>query len=76
LTFYSHEKLISDEGRAMNGEIHQVASAMLVLVFAAMMLLTGLLYIEKSRRPFQARVPTSASILTLANEVGAVPSHK
>lgn len=59
----------------MNGEMHQLASAMLVLVFAAVMLVTGLLYIERSGRPFEARVPAGA-ILTLANEAGSLRAHK
>jgi hypothetical protein len=59
----------------MNGEIHQVASVMLVLAFAAVMLVTGLLYIERSGSPFEVHVPASA-ILTLANEAGALRAHK
>lgn len=59
----------------MDGEIHQVASAMLVLAFAAVMLVIGLLYIERSPRPFAGHVPASA-ILTLANEAGALRAHK
>jgi hypothetical protein len=59
----------------MNGEIHQLASAMLVLAFAAVMLVTGLLYIERSGRPFEVRVPASA-ILALANEAGSLSAHK
>jgi hypothetical protein len=40
----------------MNGEVHQLASAMLVLAFTAVMLVVGLLYMERSaRRPFFAR---------------------
>jgi hypothetical protein len=57
----------------MDGEIHQVASAMLVVAFAAIMLVTGLLYIERSPRPFAVRVPASA---ILANEAGALRAHK
>jgi hypothetical protein len=59
----------------MDGEIHQVASAMLVLAFAAAMLVTGLLYIERSPRPFAVHVPASA-IPTLANEADALRAHK
>ena len=59
----------------MNGEIHQLASAMLVLAFAAVMLVTGLLYIEKSGRPFEARVPASAFV-NLANEAGSLRAHR
>jgi hypothetical protein len=59
----------------MNGEIHQVASVMLVLAFAAVMLVTGLLYIERSGSRFEVNVPASA-ILTLANEAGALRAHK
>ena len=58
----------------MNGEIHQLASAMLVLAFAAVMLVTGLLYIERSPTPFAVHVPETA-IPTLANEVGALRAH-
>jgi hypothetical protein len=36
----------------MDGELHQLASAMLVLAFAAVMLVTGLLFIERSGRSF------------------------
>ena len=59
----------------MDGEMHQLASAMLVLLFAAVMLVTGLLYIERSGGPFEARVPASA-ILTLANEANSLRAHK
>ncbi len=59
----------------MNGEIHQVASAMLVLAFAAVMLVTGLLYIERSGSPFEVRVPAGA-VLTLANQAGSLGAHK
>ena len=59
----------------MNGEIHQLASAMLVVAFAAVMLVTGLLYIERSGRPFAVHVPASA-ILTLADEAGSLRAHK
>lgn len=62
------------EGLRMNGEIHQLASAMLVLAFAAVMLVTGLLYIERSGRSFEP-IPASA-ILTLANETGSLRAHK
>jgi len=44
----------------MDGEFHQLASAMLVLVFAAVMLVTGLLYIERSGRPFDAAIRASS----------------
>lgn len=63
------------EGSRMNGEIHQLASAMLVLAFAAVMLVTGLLYIERSGRPFEVRVPANA-ILSVANETGSLRAHK
>ena len=43
----------------MDGEFHQLASAMLVLVFAAVMLVAGLLFIERSGRRFDA--PISAN---------------
>ena len=59
----------------MNGEIHQVASAMLVLAFAAVMLVTGLLYIERSDRPSEVHVQASA-ILDLANAAGSLRAHK
>ena len=59
----------------MDGEIHQVASAMLVLAFAAVMLVIGLLYIERSPTPFAVHVPASA-ILTLVNQAGALHAHK
>ncbi len=59
----------------MNGEIHQLASAMLVLAFAAVMLVTGLLYIERSGGPFEARVPANA-IVNLANEAGSLRAHR
>ena len=59
----------------MNGEIHQLASAMLVLAFAAVMLVTGLLYIERSGGPFEAHVPASA-IVNLANEAGSLRAHR
>ena len=61
--------------RGMNGGIHQLASALLALAFAAVMLVTGLLYIERSGRPFEVRVPASA-VLSLANESGAFRTHK
>jgi hypothetical protein len=63
------------EGSRMNGEIHQLASAMLVVAFAAVVLATGLLYIERSGRPFEVRVPASA-ILSVANEAGSLRAHK
>jgi hypothetical protein len=44
----------------MGGEFHQLASAMLVLVFAAVMLVTGLLYIERSGRPFDTAIRASS----------------
>lgn len=44
----------------MDGEFHQLASAMLVLVFIAVMLVTGLLYIERSGRRFDAHVRASS----------------
>jgi hypothetical protein len=59
----------------VEGEIHQVASAMLVLVFAAVMLVFGLFYIERSDRPFEGRVQLSSTI-SVADEPGAVRSHK
>jgi len=59
----------------MNGEIHQLASAMLVVAFAAVMLVTGLLFIERSDRPFEAHLPAS-DILTLANEAGSLRAHQ
>jgi hypothetical protein len=59
----------------MNSEIHQLASAMLVLAFAAVMLVTGLLYIERSGRPFTPPVPANA-IVNLANEAGSLRAHK
>jgi hypothetical protein len=59
----------------MNGGIHQLASAMLVVAFAAVMLVTGLLYIERSGRPFEVHVPAGA-ILALANEAGSLRAHK
>jgi len=52
----------------MDGEFHQLASAMLVLVFAAVMLVTGLLYIERSGRPFDA--PIRASSVLRASDDG------
>ena len=42
----------------MDGEFHQLASAMLVLVFAAVMLVTGL--IERSSKPFDAAIRASS----------------
>ena len=61
----------------MNGEIHQLASAMLVVAFAAVMLVTGLLYLERSGRPFGVVAPVSASaIVTWSNEAGALHVDK
>jgi hypothetical protein len=65
----------SSEGLRDGRGMHQRASAMLVLVFAAVMLVTGLLYIERSGRPFESHVPASA-ILTLANEAGTLRAHR
>jgi hypothetical protein len=48
---------------------------MLVLAFAAVMLVIGLPYVERAGRPFDANVSASA-ILTLANETGALRAHK
>ena len=53
------------EGHEMDGEFHQLASAMLVLVFAAVMLVTGLLYIERSGRPFDAPIRPSSVLGSL-----------
>jgi hypothetical protein len=50
----------------MEGEFHQLASAMLVLAFAAVMLVTGLLFIERSGRSFDA--PLRASVLRPADD--------
>ena len=60
----------------MNGEIHQLASAMLVLAFAAVTLVTGLLYIERSGRPFEVAPISASAMLTLANEAGSLRGHK
>jgi len=61
--------------RVRLGEIHQLASAMLVLAFAAVMLVTGLLYIERSGGPFEPHIPASA-IFTLANEADTLRAHR
>jgi hypothetical protein len=50
----------------MKGEVHQLASAMLVLAFTAVMLVVGLLYIERSARPFDLSL--HANGIGLANE--------
>ena len=63
----------SGEGRGM-GEVHQLASAMLVLAFAAATLVIGLLFIERSGRPFDLPIP-AYGVLSLANEVGVLRSH-
>lgn len=59
----------------MNGEVDQLASAVLVLVFAAVMLVTGLLYIERSSRPFALDIQANG-LFSLANEAGALRAHK
>lgn len=51
----------------MNGEFHQLASAILVLAFSAVMLVIGLL--------FDLPAPADG-VLSLANEVGALRAHK
>ena len=56
------------------GEVHQLASAMLVLAFAAATLVIGLLFIERSGRPFDLPIP-AYGVLSLANEVGVLRSH-
>jgi hypothetical protein len=50
----------------MDGELHQLASAMLVLAFAAVMLVTGLLFIDRSGRSFD--VPIHASVLRVSDD--------
>jgi hypothetical protein len=55
----------------MNGEMHQLASAMLVLAFTAVMLVAGLLYIERSARPFDLSAHADA-IVGLAKEPGGL----
>ena len=60
----------------MNGEIHQLASAMLVLAFAAVMLVTGLLYIARPGRPFEVDPVSASAILGLANETGSLRARK
>lgn len=52
----------------MDGEFHQLASAMLVLVFAAVMLVTGLLFIERSGSHFDAAHVRASSVLRAADE--------
>ena len=59
----------------MNGEVHQLASAILVLAFSAVMLVIGLLFIERSGRPFDLPAPADG-VLSVANEVGALRAHK
>jgi hypothetical protein len=51
----------------MNGEVHQLASAMLVLAFTAVMLVVGLLYIERSASRFDLSLHANG-IVGLANE--------
>jgi hypothetical protein len=55
----------------MNGEVHQLASAMLVLAFTAVMLVAGLLYIERSARPFDLSLHAN-DIVGLANQPGGL----
>ena len=59
----------------MNGEVHQLASAMLVLAFAAVMLVIGLLFIERPGRPFDLPIPANG-VPSLANDVGVLRSHR
>jgi hypothetical protein len=59
-----------------DGEVHQLASAMLVLAFTAVMLVVGLLYIERSATPLD-RTLHSNDIVGLANEsVGLARAQK
>jgi hypothetical protein len=55
----------------MNGEVHQLASAMLVLAFAAVVLVVGLLYMERSVKPFDLSLPVNG-IVGLADESGGL----
>jgi hypothetical protein len=55
----------------MNGEVHQLASAMLVVAFTAVMLVIGLLYIERSARPFDLSLHANG-IVSLASEPGGL----
>jgi hypothetical protein len=55
----------------MDGEINQLASAMLVLVFAAVVLVAGLLYIEPPH-PFAG--VAGPAVVTVANRPLPAPN--
>jgi hypothetical protein len=52
----------------MNGEVPQLASAMLALTVAAVMLVIGLLYIDRPGKPLEVAPRSTSTVLSWADE--------